>query len=143
MTAASKPETVALPDKPSELLTVALDDLEKVEQMPGYIVDMAHFHWPDVNGCRVCLAGAVIVNRLGGDPGQHLGPIKFDDRTAEAMYALDSLRCGFVGDAFSNLRLSVRDGAKFDRDVLDYSDDPAAFKAELRQLAADLKAGGF
>lgn len=57
-----------LPDKLSDLLELALGDLEKVEAMPEvYEVDMSDWHLPQrdefggrCGRCTVCLAGAVI-----------------------------------------------------------------------------------
>ena len=58
-----------LPDKLSDLLEVALDDFEKVTKHPQVVVDMGY--WCRATDgirshkvCKVCLAGAVIANRM-------------------------------------------------------------------------------
>ena len=54
-----------LPDKPSELLRVAINDLK--ETLKDENVEFHPFHWmykrPD-GKCMVCLAGAVMLNSL-------------------------------------------------------------------------------
>ena len=50
-----------LPDKPSELIRLALADLRKCEADPRYLIDMAQWHRPVTSElCHVCLAGAVM-----------------------------------------------------------------------------------
>ena len=51
-----------LPDKPSELIRLALSDLEKCEGDSRYEVDMNEWHVPTQKGhvCYVCLAGSVM-----------------------------------------------------------------------------------
>ena len=53
-----------LPNKPSELLKVALTDLELVEGDSKYRVDMRNWHTPQYDKtCEVCLAGSVMAKR--------------------------------------------------------------------------------
>jgi hypothetical protein len=52
-----------LPDKPSDLLQLALDDLELCEKDRNYTIDMSEWHTPsqdESEKCAVCIAGAVI-----------------------------------------------------------------------------------
>lgn len=66
---AKKIKTTKLPEKPSELLKLAMLDLEKVEADPRYRVDMGEWHKP--NGrCSVCLAGSVMAKTLGLPPNK-------------------------------------------------------------------------
>lgn len=65
---------VKLPNKPSKLLKVALEDLEAVEKDLKYRIDMNSWHQPEDNKCSVCLAGAVMANRLRCDIEKALDP---------------------------------------------------------------------
>lgn len=53
-----------LPDKPSELILVAMEDFEKIEKNPHYEIYMKHWHFWDEEKCHVCFAGAVMANTL-------------------------------------------------------------------------------
>lgn len=55
-----------LPNKPSELIAIALADLIKVEKSKKFRVAMGAWHWtpPGSNVCHVCLAGAVMACTL-------------------------------------------------------------------------------
>lgn len=54
----------ALPLDPSELLTLAANDLRAVGDNPDYQVYMGDWHAPDGRVCSVCLAGAVMAGTL-------------------------------------------------------------------------------
>lgn len=98
--------TKQLPDKLSELIYIALEDLEKIEADPRYIIDMGTWHMP--NGkCAVCAAGAVMAKRLGADPTAHISPSRFDDDTEAKLDAIDLLRCGYLDDAADQLGFAL------------------------------------
>lgn len=62
-TAKTKPAKVTLPKIPSQLIRIALKDLEKAERTPKTRINMGT--WYDTNGsCTVCLAGSVMANTL-------------------------------------------------------------------------------
>lgn len=93
-------------DSPSRLLEIALVDLVKTEQTPGYCVDMGRWLHNKDNVCHACLAGSFIrwslgityapfaaLNdglRYGLNPGLKQYPI---------MCSLDNLRCGLIVSA--------------------------------------------
>ena len=58
-----------LPEYPSELLQLALDDISVIKKDKRYKIDLYYWHKPnkDTNTCYVCLAGAVLVNTLKFD----------------------------------------------------------------------------
>jgi hypothetical protein len=103
----------ALPDKPSELLEVALRDLEACRNDPRYTIDLEKCHEPIDGQCNVCLAGAVIAKSLHFAPSQCVVVSKSitDMGTYKKLLALDNLRSGssasFIlrtispGDAFA------------------------------------------
>lgn len=89
-----------LPDKPSELLLLALTDLEMCENDPRYEIYMGNWHAP--NGrCRVCAAGAVMAKSLGAPPRDIWGPEDFDEDTERKLRAIDFFRTGAVWDALN------------------------------------------
>ena len=64
----SKPivKDVKLPEYPSELLKLALDDLKVIKEDKRYEIDMELFHSPDekTKKCLVNLSGAILANTL-------------------------------------------------------------------------------
>ena len=42
---------MSLPNQPSELLKLALNDLEQVENDPRYDINMGEWHYPRSTGC--------------------------------------------------------------------------------------------
>lgn len=101
-----------LPDKPSELLMLALRDLEITEKDPRYIIEMSTWYELNYNGkCMVCLAGCVVAQELKPEPRSFtIFPEAFDDDTAKKLRLIDTLRVGV---------LLIRDDKSFYSD-LDY-----------------------
>src|SRR5687767_4349571 len=130
-----------LPDKPSDLILLALHDLEAVEKDERYRVNM--YAWHDPNGrCSVCLAGAVMAGTLGASPNVHRAPFMFDDDTRWKLRSLDALRAGSISEA---LRYWVVDRPHtlppYDEPT-DYEHDPEGFKNDMAMLAGILQAEG-
>lgn len=128
---------MSLPDQPSELLELALNDLEQVENDPSYDINMNDWHYPRDTGCSVCFAGAVMAGTLGAAPGEELSPEDFEQSNdAYKLYALDSARGGDWGAFMDELRIyhNVPDEL-FEElpNVTAYADDPEQFKANIRQ----------
>ena len=135
--------TATLPDKPSELIRVALADLVKVEAMPEtYSVSMGVWHHRSRTGkCFVCLAGSVMAGSLGADASATMNPNHYDPLTRRKLMALDSLRCGYVNDALEHLGLDqagMRDvpGASY------HAHSAKSFHTDMAKLADDLEAAG-
>jgi len=147
----TKTEPQPLPDLPSDLILVALEDLEKVEQSPKYMIQMDDWHVPSTDDqgkdvCEVCLAGAVMAMRLGADPEDDALPEDYGGTLQNKLGALNNFREGYVTYAMRQMGLDENQivaTAMLNRNITDYDDDPVAFKAEMRQLAADLKAAGY
>jgi hypothetical protein len=134
-----------LPDKPSELIRVALTDLAKCEAMPEkYQVHMRDWHTPlsSPNVCSVCLAGAVMAQTLGADIGVELDPDDFAD--VNKLCALDDLRIGDVVQAL--WLLGLVSGSHFyhdlNRKITDYEASPTMFREEMNKLADELEKAG-
>lgn len=138
-------KTATLPDKPSELIRVALADLRKVEAMPDvYRVDMSYWHHPRDGKCSVCFAGAVMAQTIKLDVDAHVSAYddRFDIETENKLEALNSFREGAVGDGLSYLGRYSDWHGEYYRDVTPYSDDREAFHCDMQTLASDLEAVG-
>lgn len=102
--------TVQLPHVLSELAQIALDDVIKVEVLPGYRIGMASWHAVDSfsAGCTVCAAGAVMDRTLGLERETNLDSVhdilkRFGAHNGAALLAIDALRRGAVGEALTIL----------------------------------------
>lgn len=127
-------KTTTLPDKPSELILVALADLEAVEKDPAYTVDMAKWHRFEGGTCFVCLAGAVLAKTVGLYPQETVGPHSVKTEISDKMRALDSFRTGDVAGGLWYLE-AEGEGIQSSMTVPLYDSDPAGFKGALRQIA--------
>ena len=139
-----------LPDKPSELIRVALADLAKCEADPTYEIDMNVWHKGaaiPTDTCLVCLAGAVMANSLRVAPTASVIPPAggFESGDIGALFAIDSLRAGNVLAAVANLRLPMDAMNRVPRDeveICEYETDPSEFRADMETLADELEANG-
>ena len=150
--------TNKLPDKPSDLIDVALKDLAKAERSKKFEIDMNVWCEPaDLSSdvCAVCLGGSVLVGTVGLDAVDGANwwideiITKHDSVRIEA---LDALRCGnivlfleYVYDNSASARrcrqaVSIRD-KNFD-DYCTYREDPDQFKRWCRKVARDLRQVG-
>ena len=130
-----------LPTLPSELIRVALKDLKTCEDSMLYKINMDKWHKPGWGyACSVCFAGAVMAQSLGAKRRKECSPSDFahsDD--ADALYALNMFRVGYVTTGLANLDLySILP----DRQVVEYADDPALFVEQMYDLADDLQVEG-
>src|SRR5690242_14702523 len=115
-----------LPEKLSELILVALADLEAVERDPDYLVEMCSWHEP--NGkCKVCFAGSVMARSLNAPLRKFVRPGSYDLHTESRLLALDRVRQGWVCCALKNIHESMPAGITCDNgyfEAIDYHDDP-------------------
>jgi hypothetical protein len=139
-----------LPDKPSELIEVALADLKKVEALEEFIVDMGTWHamsydcQAERERCFVCAAGAVMAMHLNVPTEVAINPDRFDHDTRKKLIAIDHLRCGCVAEAFATLWGNFKDGERFDRTTFpSYRRDSEAFYEAMEQLGKELKDAGY
>jgi hypothetical protein len=132
-----------LPDKASDLIEIALEDLEKIEKDPRYRIDMNKWHEPyqGPDGrpvCLVCFAGGVMASRLG------IKPTEWACTTGPEAGKLDALDCFRNGDIESAYECLERENPLPDDDVTitPYCHYPEDFKSDMRNLAAQLRAAG-
>jgi len=133
-----------LPNKPSELILLALHDLELVEASPNYEVNMFDWHnptYPIDEPCYVCFAGAVMAFSLNASINKSLRPGNFDDDTSEKLIALDCFRQGRIAAALDEIGYTC-ESLEPVMEFADYQDDPEEFKLDMKNLARDLGRNG-
>lgn len=133
-----------LPNKPSELIRIALTDLQSCVADPEYyIINMDTWHEPVKNGkCEVCMAGAVMAKTLNIDRERREFPSSLGSKFSSKLCAIDYFRGGYVGLAFMRLLLSFKDGKKYDRIIPSFDLKDKFFFAMYR-LADDLEKDGY
>ena len=135
-----------LPNKPSELILVALHDLELCEADKNYKIDMGDWHAHNIsnNKCYVCLAGAVMAKNLDVDKAKYIhDPDDLGYELGKVLDAIDALRCGRVHSAFHSLDLKPKLGERFNRKMSYYSKGANQFKLDMTMLAFDLWEAGY
>lgn len=127
-----------LPEKLSELLELALADLEVVKALPGYHINMqTYYRRSDDDSCQVCLAGACMVNQ-----GLVVDWLTSSDRYREIrpkMFAISHAVFGSIGDAVNDLGV-LGDYYHLDRDMVYYND--AGWDDYMGKIIKDLKEVG-
>lgn len=133
----------ALPDKLSELMVLALEDLAKVERDPEYIVKMSTWHDNSDSGqCAVCFAGSVMAMSLDAGRSTYKSRELWDGINDRKFYALNRVRAGNIGGALKALGFRAPWDLS-ERKVPYYNKDTAcAWRREMINIAADLAARG-
>lgn len=132
---------VKLPDKPSELIRLAINDLVAVEQNPDYKVCMAIWYLRNPGDkCLVCFAGAVMAQTLGAESTSALNADSFPKDIGDKLVALDYFRVGWLGCGLTALGIQYRalDNIALQR----YEDDPMGFKQDMVFLADSFERQG-
>jgi hypothetical protein len=129
----------APPEKLSDLIELALGDLEKVEKDERYRVDMEAWHTPLNGKCRVCLAGSVIAQTF-------LTPV---DKYTLGTRSEVGQEWSDAFDALNAVRLNDRSAIRAagykcspPKKIRSYKRNPKLFKSDLRQLISDLREVG-
>lgn len=128
-----------LPDKPSELIRLALADIRKAEQDPLYVIHMGQWHEPVVDdhapggprlvACTVCFAGSVMAFSLDAAPDGSYSYNSFGEENQLKLEALDSFR---VGDVRAGLKEM---GITHQMDVGSYGQDAVHWKQRMGRMA--------
>ena len=131
-----------LPEKPSELIRVAIKDLIKCEKSPKYYIDMGEWHTPYgyLGKCTVCLAGSVMAKTFDKNLKAVIFPESFDSSTENKLVAIDNLRAGDLHSAFLNLNIEYNcelfGVSEFEGiDMIQYHANPTLFKKDMLGLA--------
>jgi len=105
-----------LPDKLSDLLKVALLDLEWVESQPEkYMINMAAWYEKSYDPrtgesrCNVCLAGAVMARTLGDKLSSNYmrNPDTYDEDTSKKLKAINFARLGQIENSLKELNQAL------------------------------------
>lgn len=126
--------------KPSELLRIALGDLEKCEANDSYQIDMRQ--WVRSGEvCSVCLAGCVMVQTLNMLfwRGQVLNPRMAFDEWPERLYAIESFARGKIDQALRLMGCCVAGEIRDTRTITRYRNSIIEFKIDMFQLVLDLE----
>lgn len=128
---------------PSELLSLALADLEKCEANEDvFVIDMSGWYtkkYDDV--CMVCLAGAVMAQTLKVELNNNeiAYPDQFEHHTSLQLFAIDNLRTGQIFKAFGALKLKHLLFLPMSVRITPYAASRSQFKSDLQNLIALLK----
>lgn len=127
---------VKLPDKRSELLKLALSNLELIEEDPFYEVKMAIWHDRNFENekCQVCFAGSVMAKTLDAPFREYVCPDTFNYETMAKLYWLDRVRTGYV-DCLSPIY-------PFPTYLHSYKESPEGFKLWVRTVIEQLEKEG-
>ena len=122
-----------LPGTPSNLIRLALEDLEKVRKDSRYEIDMNQWHSPNIynSRCSVCLGGNVIAKSLDTYSIYH-APHDFPKESL-ALKALDNFRQGYLCEGLRDLGIykNVPDADH----IVEYSEDPEEFINQMHFIA--------
>ena len=130
-----------LPDELSDLIFLAVEDLERAEASPHYSINMSQWHRPLKSGkCEVCFAGVVMAFSLGGDTRVDRA---WDSPVDRKMMALNAIRDGLVTEALGDLFPDDKDVDWPHERIVLYECAPALFKDQMRGLAGRLAAAGY
>jgi len=137
----------SLPDLLSDLILVALEDLEKAEVSPLYHVEMNIWHLPKKpaypSRCNVCFAGGVMAFSLDAAINQPCLPGHWEREIANKLYALNSVRAGDVYEALVYIGYTNVCWPLSCENIAGYNTNPALFKSQMRDLAGRLAAAGY
>ena len=138
-----------LPDKASELIMLALSDLNTIRSTEGYKIDMENWHLPlgqSERTCYVCLAGSVMANTLKAGFKERMAPHYYPEDIADKLSSLDDFRQGWVYSGLLKLGVSTsvtakRKGSDY-YPVVPYWEDPEGFFRSMTDLANHLAMRG-
>lgn len=143
-----KGENMELPNKASELLRLAINDLELIEKDERYSIDMNtwHIYNNEDNKCAVCLAGSIIAKTLNYNILKLFNFSNFSENIHEKLEALNEFKNGNIiwGLARLNLDYSFMKGELTEPsvDLTKYSENPSLFKQQILDLADIFEAEG-
>lgn len=131
----------ALPNKPSDLIALALKDLAAAERSKKYKINMGAWHEQlgTSRACSVCFAGAVMAKLNDIGPQHAVFPDSFDPETQNKLAALNLFRLGDVQGGLDDMGLSCAIIPY--RGVANYNPGTKGkkFKADMKKVIAVLK----
>lgn len=149
----------SLPDQLSDLLEMSVEDAKAVEATPGYGLNMgvwvAAGYYPDDPACMACMAGSVMLRRIGVNPISRGKAIHLDGlyaRSARRLEAINMMRQGHVpigtqyrgryGSGFTPRGVALNSLLQPIRDAYDHITKRAPWEVYL-EVAKSMRAAGF
>lgn len=132
-----------LPDKPSELIRVALADIRLVEEDDRYVMDMDDWHSlrpHNTYKCHVCVAGAVMAKSLKAKRLEYVSPKNYSPSVRKKLVALDNFRSGHINNGLAIMELPQTSNRIFN--ITAYEDDRELFHEDMNDLATYLESIG-
>ena len=143
--------TSIIPNKPSELILLALHDFKLAETSKEYTINMGKWHNPafpeeKIHKCEVCFAGSVMAFSLGANINKYYEPDNFP-REERKLRALEEFRNGQVDyglDIFYTYE-DITDYKSIDNYffVPSYNVDKEGFHITMTKMADYLKKKGY
>ena len=149
-----------LPDKPSELIHLALNDLELCEKDDSYAINMHVWHCPELHDdvpplCAVCMAGSVMAKTLNVPVEVEVCSQSFDwlenqdgefCTISQKLEAIDEFRQGELYSGLMSMDMDTTAGLQVARmfdpatgygyvSVPTYKVNPDGFKVRMREIA--------
>lgn len=134
-----------LPVRPSDLILLALSDLEKCENDPRYKICMSCWHIPSYKEesmeCLVCLAGAVMAKTLNAPINKPITPNTSYEKyktIADKLFFLSFISTGLTDSAMKLLRTLSKDTKNYPIKVKGLS----SAKTAIREARKDFFVSG-
>lgn len=152
-----------LPDRPSELLALALNHLRKKEGVPNIEIDMTHWvaFSKESDLCHTCLAGAIMLDFYGKEVEEivkhvednlstltiEVGPRNLQDcgvklHEVEKICSLNAFRSGYLSDAYDALRREMPESLPRFVNVTPHHINSDQFYTDMESLIALLQEHG-
>ena len=144
-----------LPDKLSDLIEVALADLEKAENTEGQEINMTAWVYvtdKDAQLCSLCLAGSVMAHSLGIVLHNSVSPESFAPSIKQKLYAIDEVRKGQINNAIRRINRANNDGYYIESSrndapinvfknvsIVYYEESSEKWKAQMRHFIDELR----
>lgn len=142
--------------KPSRVLALALEDLQKLERTPGFRINMSEWVsmysgrydefgiWQsDEKECVVCLGGSVLVERFNVKSWSGLNRGNFPKRAKQIARALNEFRTGDIWCGLMELGIKKIPGSlPCYAPVTGYHTNPSIFKRDMRGIIKQLEEAG-
>lgn len=131
-----------LPNKPSELIRLALKDLQEFEKLPNCKVFMSLFIHDEDEICRACLAGATFIQEFNSRSTRTFFQLPAQEQ--DKIWSLDLFRMGSVREG---LRKFLGYYSNFDHiiesmEVIRYRLDREKFYKDMEKIAQYLEGEG-
>ena len=88
--------------KLSDILSIAVDDYEKVLKDDRYVINMDMWHNILLNKCHVCLAGCFMAKTLKEPINKYVHAQSYGAKTAHILNSINKFRLGEFNEMFLN-----------------------------------------